>query len=231
MNKMTQAIQKLEPDLQAIIYDWEIFPEWAQLLLQVADDHDIRYLGHYLKMIKQYPNLLKVPIDQDEFVPMPDHLVELFPEVPTQIPKRLEGHIQYAAQPFWIERDLAKESTGEPGAIRLDVRQHVAMNIANNFAFKSISQRQPDDSNEYGTISTLQRILNGRKNLCDWPGYYREFDKACKEEGVTQEAIAAVTEIRKGVRIHIGGGVTNEVLLPVFFNLVNKGWNYRFLNI
>lgn len=228
-----------DPDDVAFLYDGMV-PTWARHLTQAAGNRreQMALIQDVLEEIAKYPNLLRLPVDLDEFVPMPEAVRRFFPELAKTMPKRLEKHIQYAAKPEFIDYNFAKESEGNPGdpdAVCLKVRQQIAMNICNNFAFNSITQRRADNTNEYarshGRIHLMYEILNGYGNVyADWPAYYRDFDKACEEEGVTKEVLATVTTTRDGLSQHIGGGVTNAILLPVFFNMVRRGWYYRFLN-
>lgn len=221
----------MKPDEINKVIESDQFPQWARdLMPELRANREMHYLNFVTDELVKYPDLLRVPVEQDEFVPMPEKLREIYPELPAQMPKRLAGHIQYAAS-----EDLINRYEKMHADIRR-VRQGVALNIANNFAYHAISMRMPDDTHwspraATKPMMTIYKILNGQANCAkDWGDYYREFDIACREEGVTPEAINAVTTIQDGVRNHIGGGVTNEVLLPAFFNLVSKGWHYKFLH-
>lgn len=247
-----ESIDDLDPELQAIwrneeniypqpdtddvafLYDGMV-PTWAKNLTRAAGSsrsEQMEVIKRVLKEIAKYPNLLRLPVDLDEFVPMPEGLHKLFPELPDKMPKRLEAHIQYAASPDRINGLMEIEAAGNISAIQRTARQCIAGSISNNFSMKALCYRHPSNLKCRGnSIDVADLILNGYQNVyADWPEFYQAFDQAAKEEGVTKEAINNVlTPTKEGSVWHMGG-VTHELLLPIFFNLVNKGWYYRFLN-
>lgn len=223
-----------DPDDVAFLYDGMV-PTWAKNLTQAAGDtrrEQMAVIQRVLEEIAKYPNLHRLPVDLDEFVPMPEELHKLFPELPDKMPKRLEAHIKYAARPDYINLLREREAAGNVSDIRGNARQQIAGSIANNFSMKAACYRQPDNSCWPGNPILLDYlILNGYRHcMSDWPMFYEAFDQAAKEEGVTKEAIQKVLTITKEGSVWHMGGVTHELLLPIFFNLVNKGWYYRFLN-